>query len=228
MDLTKKTKYYLEDTVVYLDNDRKQRILSELYFNAFRTIKSVYLFKYFDEYVSQLQSDKNEDKKEIYRNASYYEKLIDYVKMSIAFETYNKAVLLDNGFIVHQIKKNSLNANLFTDQQNGIPIRTIDFLQVSEETSEMFDDKIYLTGFRECFATLSYSITLTEKYQGIIKLDKELCYRLKEINEKRNQLHFFTDFKGTFELKSHIKKWRYIMINSIQTIETKHKNRKKL
>jgi hypothetical protein len=136
--------------------------------------------------------------------------------------------LLDNGFIVHQIKKNSLNAYLFTDQQNGIPIRAADFLQVSEETSDMFDNKIYLTGFRENFSTLNYSMTLSEKYQEIIQLDKELCYRLKEINEKRNQLHFFTDFKGAFELKSHISKWRYIMANSIQTIETKLKNHNEL
>lgn len=92
----------------------------------------------------------------------------------------------------------------------------------------MFDDKIYLTGFRENFATLNYSTTLTENYQEIIQLDKELCYRLKEINEKRNQLHFFTDFKGAFELKSHISKWRYIMTNSVQTIETKHKNHREL
>lgn len=219
MDL--KTKHYLEDTAAYLDNIRKQRILSELYFNAYRTINSVYIFKYFDEYVSQLQSDKNEYKKEIYWNVSYHEKLIDYVKISIAFETYNKAVLLDNGFIVHQIKKNPLNANLFTDQHKGIPIRTVDFLKVSEETSKKFDHKIYLTGFRENFATLKYSITLTEKYQEIIQLDNGLCYYLKEINEKRNQLHFFTDYKEPFEHKSYISKWKYIMTNSIQTIGKK-------
>ena len=218
-------KKYTEDTAAYLDSRHKLRILTELYFNAFRTIKSVYIFENFNEYVSQLNSDKNEDKGKIYWNASYYEKLIDYVKISIAFETYNKAVLLDKGFIVHQIKKDSINAKLFLDQQNGIPIKVEDYLQVAREANDKQKTGIYLTGFRENFPTINYSTTLNEKYQEIIQLDNELCCRLKEINEKRNRLHFFTDFKGAFEVRSHIDKWKYIMQTSIQTIEHKHINR---
>ncbi|MFX5747412.1 hypothetical protein ABTE19_21025, partial [Acinetobacter baumannii] len=58
--------------------------------NADRVINSVYIFKHFDEYCRQLNSNRQEDKLEIYWAASYYEKLIDYIKIVVAFETMNK------------------------------------------------------------------------------------------------------------------------------------------
>ena len=90
---------YKEDLICYLENlYEKNRIIWELFSNALRTLESVYLFKNFDEFCRQLRSNKQEDKQEVYWNASYYEKLIYYVKISIAFETYNKAYLLRSGY----------------------------------------------------------------------------------------------------------------------------------
>jgi hypothetical protein len=214
---------YLEDTAAYINSERKERILTELFFNSFRTLKGVYLFKNFDEYVQQLNSDKNEDKKEIYWNASYYEKLIDYIKISIAFETYNKASLLESGYLIHKIRKNSENKDLFELQKKGYPIKISDFLKVSNTEIDRFENKIYLCGFTDNFETITYSITLNDNYQKIIGLDNELCGRLKEINNNRNRLHFFTDFKGAFHVDSHIKKWRYIKDVAFDTIELKCK-----
>jgi len=209
---------YLEDTAAYLDNERKKRILEELHFNAFRTIKSVYLFKHFDEYVEQLHSDKNEGKKEVYWNASYYEKLIDYVKISIAFETYNKAVLLDKGILVHKIKSNKLTKSYSEIQKSGLPIIANDIVQTFG-TSKDYKGKIFLNGLTEYFQTIKYSDTLKGEYQKIIGLDKDLIHHLIRINENRNRLHFFTDFKGAFEVNRHIKKWQFIMEKSVETIE---------
>lgn len=211
-------KSYLEDTPAYLSIDKKQRVLEELYYNSFRTIKSVYIFKNFEEYTIQLKADKNEDKKDVYWNASYYEKLIDYVKISIAFENYNKAVLIENGYLVHKIKKDENTKELFKKQQSGIPIKIEDFLSVAKESINT-NSKIFLTGLTSNFETINYHQTLSDNYQAIICIDNELCYRLKEINEKRNRLHFFTDFKGAYEVNSHIKLWTFIKDKSIETIE---------
>lgn len=214
---------YLEDTAAYLDTELKDRILNELYFNSARTLKGVYIFRNFEEYVRQLQSDKNEDKKEVYWNASYDEKLIDYVKISIAFETYNKAVLLDSGYIIHKIKKNHGNKELYELQNKGFPIRTDEFLKVSPIECDRLKNKIYLSGLTVNFDTIAYSTTLNDNYQKIVSLDRELCIRLKEINKNRNRLHFFTDFKGAFHVDRHIQKWRYIKDNAFETMELRNK-----
>lgn len=201
---------------------KKKRVLEELFYNAYRTIKSVYIFKNFDEYLIQLWSDKNEDRKEVYWNASYDEKLIDYVKISIAFENYNKAVLLQNGILVHKIKRQK-NYKPFNQIQNeGKPVKACEFI-AEFGTSVNKENDIYINGLTENFQTISYSETLNEHYQEVVQLDYELNYRLKEINEKRNRLHFFTDFKGGFHVQSHIDKWRFIKEKSIETIERKLK-----
>ncbi len=68
-------------------NYRWSYLLWGLLANAHRIINSVYLFKNFDEYCRQLKSDRQEDKQKIYWTASYDEKLIDYIKIIVAFET---------------------------------------------------------------------------------------------------------------------------------------------
>ena len=66
-----------EEIELYYGNKfSKTRLLWELIANADRVINNVYIFKNFDEYCRQLNSDQQEDKLEIYWNASYYEKLI--------------------------------------------------------------------------------------------------------------------------------------------------------
>ena len=147
--------------------------------------------------------------------------MIDLVKISLAFETFNKAVLLEEGYLIHKLQKNSFNKLLFTVQEKGFPIKTMDFMEVCDETSITERGYTFLTGFRRNFPTIKYSLTLTERYQKIIKLDQELCFHLKEINQMRNKLHFFTDFKGGYQVAHHIKKWNFIMKSSISTIENK-------
>ena len=207
-----------EDTLCYQKKDyESDRLIWELYSNAFRTIKNVYLFKNFDEYCRQLESDKQEDKLEIFWNTSYYEKLVDYIKISVAFETFNKATLINNGFIVHKIDS-KFNRQLAKRQGVGFPIKLSDFLKDNYSRLDFRYQKAELNGFVEHFPTISYSHTLNENYQEIIGLDKQLLFELKKINQKRNRLHFFTDFKGAFSVTDHIKKWNYIMTNSFQTI----------
>lgn len=209
----------VEDTRAYYSEDFGERILEELFFNAYRTIQSVYIFKYFDEYVTQLKGDNNEDKKEVYWNASYGEKLTDYVKISIAFENFNKASLIRKGYLVHKIQKSQKTKDFFKRQNYGEPIKIDDFKTICGFTRKNPLEKYSLDGFQKGLPTINYSRTLSDSYQEIIGLDRTLLYRLKELNEKRNKLHFFTDFKGAFEVRSHIDKWRYIKESSIAIIE---------
>jgi hypothetical protein len=217
---------FLDDTAAYLSSVHKELILGELYYNAYRTIHSVYLFNHFNDYATQLLLDRNEDKTEIYWNAAFDERLIDRVKISIAFETYNKAVLLENGYLIHRIKKDLENKELFDKQENGYPIKLTDFLEVSSVVTSKFEKKTYLSGLRNNFDTIAYSVTLNPKYQEIIKIDAELCGRLIKINKERNKLHLFTNHYGAFIPEDHIQKWTYIRNKSIETIDNKYKERR--
>lgn len=213
---------YLEETAAYLDNEKKERILEELYHNAYRTIKSVYMFEHFYEYVTHLYS--NEEKKEVYWKASYYDKLIDLVKISIAFETYNKAVLLSKGILVHKIKRDRMTKDYANLQMKGVPIIASEIVSIFG-TNKNHKGKIFLNGLNDYFQTITYSETLNERYQKIIGLDNTLVNHLRKINEDRNRLHFFTDFKGGFKVSAHIAKWQYIMRTSIDIIEYPFKNK---
>jgi hypothetical protein len=42
---------------------------------------------------------------------------------------------------------------------------------------------------------------------------------LKEINKRRNRLHFIFDFEGAFEVNHHIQKWEFIKNTSTSIIE---------
>ena len=207
----------------YLKKDyESDRLIWNLFSNAFRTIKSVYLFQNFQEYCRQLNSDKQEDKLAVYWNASYYEKLIDYIKISVAFETFNKAILLKKGIIVHKIDS-KFNKELAKKQRDGFPINLTDFLKNNYSKLDFCKQKAELNGFVDYFPTVNYSHTLNENYQKYIGLDKQLIFELQKINQKRNKLHFFTDFKGAFSVSDHITKWNYIMENSIGIIESELK-----
>jgi len=214
----------VEDTRAYYSKEYAERILEELFFNAYRTLKSVYIFRNFEEYLIQLKSDKNQDKKEEYWNASYYEKLTDYVKISIAFENFNKAVLIEKGYLVHKLKRSTATKELYKAQNNGEPIKIKELKSVCSFIKERPVTKYYLDGLQRGFPTISYSETLNNNYQSIISLDSELLHKLKEINNLRNRLHFFTDFKGAFEHNSHISKWTFIKETAINTIEEKIKH----
>src|SRR5690606_4077176 len=113
----------------------------------------------------QLKSDKQKDKREIYWNAAYYEKLIDYIKISVAFETFNKATLMKKGILVHKINS-KFNKELAKKQNAGFPINLADFLKDNYSNLDFRKQKAELNGFVEYFPTINYSHTLNEHYQN--------------------------------------------------------------
>lgn len=190
--------------------------------NADRIINSVYLFKHFEDYCWQLNSHRQEDKLEVYWAASYYEKLIDYIKIIVAFETMNKALLLKNDILIHKIDRR-YNQKLFKKQQSGIPITITEFYKNNYTILDWIRKEAKLNGLTQNYSTINFSHTLNNHYQEILKLDKDLVYQLKEINQKRNRLHFYSDFRGAFfEVRSHIEKWKYIKESSLSKIRAEY------
>lgn len=189
--------------------------------NSDRIINSVYLFKHFDDYCSQLNSDRQEDKLEVYWKASYYEKLIDYIKIIVAFETMNKALLLKNGFLIHKIDHRH-DKKLQKKQATGIPITLNEFYTNNYTNIDWIRKEANLNGLMQNYPTINFSHTLNDHYQEILQLDKELVQHLKVINQKRNKLHFYSDFTGAFEVSRHIAKWKFIKENSLSKIRTEY------
>lgn len=208
-----------EEIELYYDTGHsKKRLLWELLNNSYRVINSVYIFKNFEEYGRQLASARQEDKNEVYWNGAYHEKLIDYIKIIIAFETFNKVLLIKKGILIHKIDKD-FNKQLERKQSRGIPIKIEDFFQNNNTSIDFVRRNAELNGLNKNLATISFSQTLNDHYQSILGLDKELVNHLKDINVKRNRLHLYSDFKGAFNVSHHIKKWKYIKETSIVIIK---------
>ena len=163
-----------EDTIFYQNQSYESKhLIWNLLSNAHRTLQSVYLFKHFEEYSKQLMSDDENDKSSIYWNASYSEKLIDYIKISVAFETFNKAVLINNGFVVHKIDR-KFNRALSKQQKDGKPVSLKDFTEQNYSNINFRAKTAELNGFENRYTTINYAHTLNEDYQEIIQLYKQL------------------------------------------------------
>lgn len=209
-----------EDVLLYYYNKdiyRRNHLMWELLANADRVINSVYIFKHFEEYCKQLNSDKPEDKNEIYWNVSYYEKLIDYIKIIVAFETMNKALLLRSGILIHKID-HSYNKKLHKRQSDGFPITIQEFFINNYTDLDWIRREAKLNGLVKNYSTINFSHTLNREYQKILKFDNVLVQHLVDINQKRNRLHLYSDFKGAFRVDSHIKKWKFIKEASVSKI----------
>ncbi len=214
---------YSKDIVAYQAKSiHSLFLINELLHNSLRTIKNVYIFKNFKEYCKQLKSDKKEDKLKIYWETSYGEKLIDYIKISVAFETFNKAQLLKKGIIVHKVNP-KFNKKISKLQNSGIPIKMSDFFKNKLESVNLFDrNNEFYGAFYENCSTINYAHTLNENYQKYLNLDSQLLFELKKINQQRNRLHFFTDFTSAFLVSRHIEKWKYIKETSLDLIENEY------
>jgi len=213
------SKYKLESATSFYQNYSypSVKMIWEVSHNALRMIKGVYRFKHFEEYILQKKSSQQEDKKSEYWTASYHELIIDYIKISIAFENYNKVELLRKGYIIHKIDR-KFNKELYKDQINGLPIKVEDFLKNNFTSLERLH-KAKLNGLNQKLFTINYLDTLNTNYQSIIGLEPQFIFELKKINKRRNQLHFFIDFKGAHEVSRYIQQWTYIKDMSLKLIE---------
>lgn len=118
-----------------------------------------------------------------------FEYLIDCVRIAIFFENYMKAELIANGFCVHQIKKDLPKFEILAREQRKRPVKvrelhSVEAFQVNDQTKIIYHDAIKETtlGISELIGTTEY----TKHY----RFDKTTLDYLKELNQKRNNLHF--------------------------------------
>jgi len=105
--------------------------------------------------------------------------LLDNILISISFENYFKAKLLQNGFLIHEILNNK-NKELFKEQKK----QPVDFKLLN------FERKDKCSELRE--TTLNYDLLLHNKeYYKYYNLDSSILKFLEEVNKRRNNLHFY-------------------------------------
>jgi len=121
--------------------------------------------------------------------------LVDSIKIIIFFENYMKAILLINGYLVHQIKKENEYENL-SKEQTKRPIKldelnTIKPYEIDTENKTIFHEALN-------FKTIGFQ-TLTKKksYHELYGIEKELLAFIKKINIERNQLHLLRNVQFT-------------------------------
>jgi hypothetical protein len=198
---------YLDDTKAYLNEEEGLADSWELLVYANMLYHRVYVFKNFEAFSKSfhVRDEKGNPPREYWEGLSD-ENLIDQIKISAAFENYNKAVLLARGYVVHTIsqKKNPALAK----QQEKEPVLISDFRKSNDFVKDEQSGELYLEGFRD-FMTISFSKTLSPEYQKVIGLEGQFLDYLKRVNEKRNRLHFYKNYAGGFGLENYLKALDY-------------------
>jgi len=187
---------YLDETQAYVNEHERLKVAWELLSYANMLYSRVYVFKNYGAFAQSF--DANPPSSEYWEGLSY-EKLIDDIKICTAFENYNKSVLLSKGVVIHLIdtRKNRVLAK----RQKSTPVLISDFLKSNKFIQKDRFSGLYLEGFQN-FNTISFSRTLTDSYQEFIDLDSRFLGYLKNLNEKRNRLHYLKNYHGAYRVQT--------------------------
>lgn len=187
---------YLDETQAYVNEHERLKVAWELLSYANMLYSRVYVFKNYEAFAQSF--DANPPSSEYWEGLSY-EKLIDDIKICTAFENYNKSVLLSKGVVIHLIdtRKNRVLAK----RQKSTPVLISDFLKSNKFIQKDRFSELYLEGFQN-FNTISFSRTLTDSYQEFIDLDSRFLGYLKNLNEKRNRLHYLKNYHGAYRVQT--------------------------
>lgn len=191
-------KEYLDETKAYLNEEERLSVAWELLSYAHMLYSRVYVFKNFEAFSKSFTLDPRPDE---YWEGLSREKLMDEIRICTAFENYNKSVLLSQGYIVHTIEGGK-NRQLAA-QQKTKPVLISDFLKTNQFIQKDQFGEYFLEGL-QTFKTITFSRTLNESYQDIIGLDSRFLNYLKNLNEKRNRLHFYKNYGGAFRVETYL------------------------
>jgi hypothetical protein len=206
---------YHDETKAYLSEGERVSDAWELLVYANMLYHRVYVFKNFEAFSNSFKG--NGDRSPEYWEGLSYEKLIDQIKICTAFENYNKAILLSKGFIVHNIDAKK-NPNLAKEQKLK-PVLISDFLNSNSFVKNDSSNELYLNGLRD-FTTISFSRTLSPGYQDAIGLEDRFLNYLKNLNEKRNRLHFYKNYAGAFRVETYLENLKYAMTYGTDLLKT--------
>ena len=120
----------------------------------------------------------------------------DWVRVIICFENYMKAVLLAEGYLIHKVNREEFAVKSLSNQQNRKPVSINTFIDIISFTQDISTKKWVLEGLKE--QTLNFNVLLRPKYQEVIKLPEYIIEVVQEINDKRNNLHFYHEAKNSY------------------------------
>ncbi|CAH0265793.1 MULTISPECIES: hypothetical protein [unclassified Pedobacter] len=126
----------------------------------------------------------------------FFEKLTDAFKICLFFENYMKAVLLINGFLIHKLNKGKGYDSL-ANQQGKKPIKVHELHLLKAFDIDQAAGTIHHDGLST--QTLMMGTMLDKKnYSCVILLPESINNFLRKLVEKRNELHFITEW--SFEM----------------------------
>jgi hypothetical protein len=147
----------------------------------------------------------------------------DWIRITICFENYMKAILLMNGFLIHKIDKNVTSLKTLANNQNKKPISLSRFQELRNFSMNIETRQWMLEGLKP--QTIDFSVLLWKKYQDEIKLPEKILELISEINTKRNNLHFYHEATNAYsqifieELKQLNKFVKEEMMNLVSKLE---------
>lgn len=165
----------------YLAENRKKIVSSLVVFGA-EHFKEAYIIQNI-ETLKNLEYNRNSSPDDIYPFIKC--SLIDSIRITMFFENFMKATLIDNKLIVHEISGMSYYKELKSHQHKK-PISIKEFLEFDDR--EIDSNQKFSSGLTE--KTISFSTLLRKKYFEGFAFPKVIEDSLKEYNRIRNVLHF--------------------------------------
>lgn len=118
-----------------------------------------------------------------------FEYLTDCIKIVIFFENYMKAELIAKGFCIHQIKKDYSNFENLAKEQQKKPVFIREIHDIKPFQVDHVNRTIYHPAIKE--STIGFGeLTNKPDYASHYRFDKTTLHHIKEMNFKRNKLHF--------------------------------------
>lgn len=194
----------------YWSDAYRERTIEVLRYRARYLVDTTYIFKHFDEYVRQRRSDLQEDKGEVLWNAGYYEKPTDHIRIVAAVENHLKAVLLEQGYMVHYIDSKAPTKHLYAAQQDGRPIRIADYLQLRSFYTDVKQWHPTLDGLRPDGKTITPRHLLGDGMAPMFNLEERFVHLLAGIARERNRIHYLADEVRAYLVEQHIEEWGYL------------------
>jgi hypothetical protein len=121
-----------------------------------------------------------------------FESYTDAFKINVFFENYLKARLLQGGYIIHKIKNSKAYASLSKKQLNE-PISLSELLSNDKESLNFSKEVVLDSSLTNI--TLPISTMFKVKYNEVIKLPNDILETVKYITNKRNEIHFLSDWE---------------------------------
>ncbi|MBV7533043.1 hypothetical protein [Chitinophaga sp. sic0106] len=170
--------------IVYYANINRLITAQNLLAHSGEIFKRAYVYKNFETYRNLTHGPQiNLPISEIQEFA--FEGVVDKVRITICFENYMKAILLINGYLVHEINPNS-NKALNKSAKESPVLATAVLLQSSFVNLTSRN----LKQLEITYKTLQLSTLLKPKYQAVIQLPSNILKILSALNEERNKIHF--------------------------------------